>query len=396
MGKRRARGEGSISERSDGRWMARAIVGYDVNNGKPIRKAFYGKSREEAAAKMNDALANVRKGTYSEPEKMLYAEWLDKWINDYIKTTRRPNTVRSYEHLIKNHLKPTLGHLRLREIRAGHIQRLNEKTKDNGGELSNRTVRYLHTLVHGSLEQAFKEGLIMANPSRAVKQPKRVTREIKYFNNDEIKLFLELARESHHYPAFLLELATGLRVGELLALRWGDIDLKQGTVRVRRGLVRVSGKGVKFHEPKTNLGKRTIGIPTGVVEVLKFHKAKRKNIIDEAGEAWTGEIDFLDGESKENDLVFHNNLGQPWDANSFSKHFKKLLKGTELEGMTFHGLRHTFATMSLQEGIDIRTIQENLGHHNAGFTLNVYANTTQKMKQEATNKIGKLLNECQG
>lgn len=391
---KRARGEGSIIQRKDGRWMARAVVGYDVTKGKPIRKAFYGQSREEAAEKMNEALSNVRKGTYSEPEKMLYADWLDKWFNDYVKTTRRPNTVASYEHLIRNHMKPVLGHLKLREIRAGHIQRLNEKTKDNGGTLSNRTVRYLHTLVHGSLEQAFSEGLIIANPARAVKQPKRVTKEIKYFNQDEITQFLKLAKESHHYTAYLLELTTGLRVSELLALRWRDIDMKEGIVKVRRGMVRVSGSGVKFLEPKTNLGKRSIGIPVEVVEVLKFHKAKRKKIKDEAGEAWIGEMEFLDGEPKENDLVFHNALGKPWDANSFTKHFQKLLKDTSLEGMTFHGMRHTFATMSLQEGVDVRTIQENLGHHNAGFTLNVYANTTQKMKQEATAKIGKLLNDC--
>ena len=391
---KRARGEGSIGRRKDGRWMARAVVGYSVEDGKPIRKAFYGRTREEAAEKMNDALANVRKGTYSEPEKMLYAEWLDKWLSDYITMSRRPNTVRSYEHLIRNHLKPTLGHLRLRDIRAGHIQRLNEKAKENGGELSNRSVRYLHTLVHGSLEQALSEGLIIANPARAVKQPKKVTKEIKYFNTDEIRHFLELAKESHHYPAYLLELATGLRVGELLALRWRDLDLKEGVVKVRRGMVRVSGGGVKFLEPKTNLGKRSIGIPSEVVEVLKFHKAKRKNIIDDAGEAWVKEIDFLEGESKENDLVFHNPIGKPWDANSFTKHFKKLLKNTDLEGMTFHGLRHTFATMSLQEGIDVKTIQENLGHHNPGFTLNFYIESTPKMKQESTAKIGRLLNEC--
>lgn len=393
MAKRRGAGEGTIYERKNSgknsKWVAEAFIGYDPKTGKPKRKAFYFRTRAEAAAKLHEILPKIKNGTYSEPSKQLFADWLDSWLNNYMKPSLRATTWESYFYLINKHIKPTLGHLRLNQITTAHLQKLyNEKQKDGSradgkeGGLSARTVRYIHVVIHGALEQAKKEGTILINPSDNVKLPREQKKEIKYFSIDDISKFIEAAQETSWFPAYFLELATGLRRGELLALRWKDIDLEHGTVTVNQNLVRVKG-GLKFQEPKTKLANRTISIPPKVTDELKSHRKRQAEAKLLAGAAY-----------EDQDLVFCNELGGPSCPRAISRHFERLLKKAGLPQITFHGLRHTYATMSLQQGVDIKTTQENLGHYKAAFTLDVYSNVTAKMKQEATDKIGNLLASC--
>jgi len=388
MAKRRAKGEGGITQRKDGRWMATVTVGRD-SDGKPIRKYFYGKDKKEVTAKLNDTTTAVRHGNYKDPEKRLFGEWLDEWLEVY-RDHLKPTTKESYKQLIETHVKPKLGYILLGQLETTPLQRFfNEKKKDG---LSPRTVKYIHSVISGALKEAENLGYIPSNPAKAVKLPKQEQKPIRYFDSEQVGKFLQLAKHDHYYPAYLLELWTGLRRGELLALRWGDIDLKEGAVKVSRGMVRTTADGLIFQEPKTLFGKREIGIPPVVCEVLRFHQEKQKREKGEAGEAWTKELKFTGDEPENNDLVFTNKIGQPLDPRAFSSHFKNLIKGTELEGVTFHGLRHSFAILCLQEGVDPRTTQENLGHHDPGFTLKVYSQATKKMKRDAVDKIGKVLN----
>lgn len=191
-----------------------------------------------------------------------------------------------------------------------------------------------------------------------------------------------------------MELATGLRRGELLGLRWRDVDLNTRTVTVNQGLVRTKEKDLTFQPPKTKQGKRTISIPVDVAGVLKFHEKRQGNLRDEAKEAWTKEMVFLSGQAEINDLVFTNEIGMPLCPRDLTRHFERQLVKAGLPRISFHGLRHTFATLSLQQGVDMRTTSENLGHFDPGFTLSVYSGVTARMKQEATDKIGGLLAEC--
>ncbi len=390
MAKRRGNGEGSITKRKDGRWQGYVTIGYDPETGKAKKKYFYGKTRKEVQEQVNKALGKVQAGTYKEPSKLTTAEWLTSWLNEYMKASLRPTTWESYQVQVDRHILPALGHLRLSQLQTSHLQKLyNEKL--NGGRadgkpggLSPKSVRYIHTVIHAALEQAKKEGMITINVADAVKLPANPKKEIQVLDQEGIRKFLTAARETRHFPLYFLALNTGMRRGELLGLRWKDVNLKEGTVTVNQGLVRTKG-GLIFQEPKTKLSNRTIGISPEVVNVLKEHKKRQNEERLSAGEAY----------NKEHELVFCNELGDPICPRGLTRHYERLLKKAGLEGkVTFHGLRHTFATLSLEEGAAARTVQEALGHHAAAFTLDVYSSVTSRMKKEATDKIGNLMASC--
>lgn len=388
MGKRRSKGEGGITKRKNGLWQAYVMVGID-GEGKAIKKYFYGKTKAIVTEKINDIRHDVKHGGYKDPEKIRFGQWLDEWLEVW-KTDLKPTTRESYEYLINTHVKPEFEFVPLVKLDETSLQKFFNDKKKSG--LSPRTVKYIHSVINGSLRKALDLKMINSNPARTVDLPKQEQKEIKFFDSEQICKFKELVKHDDYYSAYLLELWTGLRRGELLALRWGDIDLQGGTVKVSRGMVRTR-EGLIFQEPKTRFGKREISIPPVVCEVLRFHKSKQEKIVKrDAGEAWTKELKFTGKGFEENDLVFTNKIGQPLDPRAFSSHFKKLIAGTELEGVTFHGLRHSFAILNLQEGVDPRTTQENLGHHDPGFTLKVYSQATKKMKKDAVEKIGRVLN----
>ncbi len=418
MAKRRGNGEGSITKRKDGRWQGYVTVGYDVETEKPKKKYFYGRTRKEVAERVNEALGKVSAGSFKIPSRMTAAEWLNTWLNDYMKPSLRPTTWESYRTQVDKHILPAIGHLQLAQMQTSHLQRLyNEKLesgradgkkkcevcgkltgrknvtacKNCGGKLqtiglSPRSVKYIHIVIHGALEQAKKEGMITINVADAAKLPKEEKKDIKVLDVAGISIFLAHAKETRLYPLYYVGLSTGLRRGELLGLRWQDIDFNNKQLSVNQGLVRTKG-GLVFQEPKTKLSKRTITLSGDVIQELTLHKENQEAQKREAGEAYNEVLD----------LVFCNELGGPICPRNLTRCFERLLKKAGLEGaVSFHGMRHTFATLSLQEGVDIRTTQENLGHHSAAFTLDTYSSVTAKMKKEATDKIGRLLASCLG
>jgi len=386
MAKRRGNGEGSITKRKDGKWQGSVLIGYDPETGKPKRKYFYSQTRKEVQDKINEVALKVAAGTYREPSKLTVAEWFTIWLNDYMKPSLRPTTWESYKYQVNGHIIPALGHLKLAQIQTAHLQKLyNDKlnggrldSKDGG--LSPKSVRYIHTVIHSCLEQAKKEGMITVNPADAVKLPKLEQKEICYLDSEGIKKFLDAAKASKHFIAFFLALNTGMRRGELLGLRWKDIDFENGQLSINQGLVRVSDRGLIFQEPKTKLSKRTINLSPKVMAMLKEHKKKQNEFKLLAGGAY----------QKELDLVFANELGEPLDPRAFTRAFERIVKKADLD-VTFHDLRHTFATIALEEGTDVKTIQETLGHHSSAFTMDVYSSVTAKMRREAADKVGSLL-----
>jgi len=396
--------------KNDKRWQGNITIGYDPDTNKPRKKYFYGKSRKEVHEKIKEAQCQVQAGIYMEQSKLKVAEWFNIWIEEYQKASLRVTTWESYKMQINKHILPSLGHLYLKQLQTYQLQALyNAKQKDGArldgktGGLSPRSVRYIHMICHACLEQAKKEGKIIINPADAVKLPHDPKKDIKFLDTEQVKIFLSAARETKHFAAYLLALSTGLRRGELLGLQWKDIDLKNGYITVNRGLVRTK-QGLSFQEPKTKLSNRSIGISKEVIDELKFHRRRQIAEQENAGEVYY-----------HNDLVFCNEIGQPLCPRGFTRHYERivdrinraieeegkrnelkpeLIEAAKLTKAPFHALRHTFATLCLQQGTDPRTIQEALGHHKVAFTLDVYSGVTAQMKQEATEKIGSLLASC--
>lgn len=389
MSKRRGNGEGSICKRKDGLWQCQVTTGFD-DNGKPKRKTYYGKTRKEVRDKLNEALMKVKTKTFKEPAKYTFGEWVDIWLNDYMKNSLRKTTWESYETQVRLHIKPTLGSIKLVKIQPVQIQRLyNEKRE----EKSARTVRYIHQVINGALEQAFKERLIDFNPASAVKLPRDSKKEMKTIDLDSVIRFLDTAKEQteiamerkgsgayFYYTAYTLELNTGLRRGELLALKWQDIDFKKGTIKVCRQLVRVRG-GFEFTETKTPLSNRVILPAKDVMRELERFKLIQTRERIKIGTIYN-----------DNDLVFCTRDGKPIDPKNFVRNFKSVLKKAGLdENLRFHDLRHTYAVLAASDGVDAKTIQENLGHHSPAFTMEVYGHSSNEMKRDASERICNLL-----
>jgi integrase len=262
---KRGNGEGTIiHKRKHGKgnslWCAVVTVGYDDNNQR-IRKTFYDPTRQAVADKLNDVIAQTKQGTFREPSKMLIGEWLDTWLNDYMKHSLRATTYESYEVQVRKHLKPAIGAVRLHQLTTAHLQKLYNEKLSTGradgkqGGLSVKSIRYLHGVIYGALEQAKKEGMIIFNPADSVKLPKLERPEVKFFDSEQVSAFLQAAQNTPYFTAYYLELATGLRRGELLGLRWCDVDLEAKTVSVNQGLVRTKA-GLVFQPPKDEAGQK--------------------------------------------------------------------------------------------------------------------------------------------
>jgi len=387
MGKRprRGNGEGCIYRRKDGRWCAVATVGRR-EDGSPKRVSFYGKTRQEAAEKLTKALNDVRLGTLPEPGRMTVGEWLDIWLQDYKKSSLRPTTFDSYATIARCHLKPALGGIPLKDLRPEHLQRLyNDKARSG---LSATTVRYIHAVIGQSLRQAVRNRLVARDVSEATTLPRQDNKEIKPLTREQAQRLLAFAKEDRLYPAIYLELSTGLRRGELLALRWDDLDLRAGTVTVRRGLVRVredDGRGGRstrllFQEPKTPAGRRVIPLSDQALAELRRHKARQNQ-----------EKLLLGAAYRDNGLVFCTEDGAPYDPRNFARRFETLLKRAGLPHIRFHDARHSFATMLLELGEHPKVVQQILGHSRIGVTLDTYSHVSLDLEKRAVARLGDFL-----
>ena len=385
--KKRGNGEGSVYKDSkNNRWVAQATVGINPD-GKAKRKSFYGKNRKEAVEKMQTALSEVREGTYSEPTKETVEAWLNKWIEG-----RKPhityNTYIAYYRVINCHINPAIGKVKLKDLKARDIQSLiNEKfengRRDGKGGLSPRMVKYINQTLRTALEQAIKERIIKFNPTDGVELPKSRTEEMQTLSRQEIGKLLKAAEGTQNYNAYMLALGTGLRRGEVLGLQWKDIDFKEKSLTVRRQLTSTEN-GVKHDLPlKTEKAKRTIFLSDEVIEALKNQK-KQQN-----------EHRLLLGEDyQDHDLVFCKADGSPISPRVFLEHFEKHLKDAEVKHIRFHDLRHTFATLSLESGVELKTVSEMLGHSTISITGDIYSHVTDKMRMKAADTMSGILQEA--
>ena len=388
MARKRGNNEESIYPRKDGTWVAQMSIARDPKTGKPKRAYFYAKTRKEAADKLTKALRDHQQGILVEPHKLTLGEWLDKWLWHYKRPSLRSTTFDNYEMLIHHHLKPALGNIAMRDLRPEHLQHFyNEKGKEG---LSSRSVQLMHTVAHGALSQAEKNQLVARNVSRLTERPQGVRREAQTLTAEQVGTsLLPALRDDRLFAVFYLVFGAGLRRGELLALRWKDINLNDGVLQVRQTLARVNvynEQGRKertqliFQEPKTAQSRRSIPMPEACLDAMKRHKAKQAEEKLLLGPAYD-----------DHGLAVCQPDGKPIDPRNFLRYFKKVLKQAGLPDMRIHDARHTFATMMLELGESPKTVQTMLGHSRIGITLDIYSHVSLDLEKRAAAKLNAAL-----
>ena len=380
MAKKRANGEGSIRKRSDGRWEGRYTAGYD-QTGKRITKNVLAKTQAEVKEKLAKAIEESKKLDIVRSDEYTVAEWLRLWYELYARPNIRPTTADSYHRGIESHIIPRIGEIKLNQLTSRDIQKLYKDLQENGrlrkskkqqNGLSNATVRGIHMMLHNALDRAVKERLILRNPTEDCIIPKIQKQEMKILNPEDMKAYLEAANKRGVLPMFYLELVTGIRKGELTALLWSDLDGERRTISVSKQAVGDRNRNVTISRPKTENSVRKISIPQSAVELLQQEHEKHPDI------PW---------------MFPSPKTGEMYHPDSIAKLHEKILKDTGLEHIRFHDLRHTFATMALQNGVDVKTVSSMLGHYDAGFTLRTYTHATRQMQEQAAEKMGNFMEQ---
>jgi integrase len=371
---RRGNGEGSISRRKDGLYMARFTA--QTESG-PQRKTLYAKTRKEAAEKLAQVLAARDKGIVFDADNLKVGEYLERWLRDSVRGTVRQRTWERYEQVARVHIGPRLGRIKLKNLTPTHVRALYREKLDS--DLSPRTVNYIHVTLSKALKDAVSDGLIPRNAASAVKAPKPAKKEISPLSCDQARAFLEAARGDRFEAAYVLALHCGLREGEMLGLKWTDVDLEAGTLQVRRTLSEAR-TGYRFEPPKNGKG-RSVRLTARAVEALRHHLERQLEEIERLGDLY-----------RDQGLVFPSQVGTPMNAkNLIARSFKPLLKHSGLPDIRFHDLRHTFATLMLQNGEHPKVVQEMLGHASIAITLDTYSHVLPNMQQDAVNRLGALL-----
>ena len=378
--KRRARGEGNLRQRKDGTWEAHYVVGTDPGTGKEIRKSVYARTQKEARQKMTEAIAALDKDDYREPCRMTLAQWLDIWQREYLGGVK-PKTLVDYSNTIRTHIKPALGAVRLDALTAHAIQKFYNslvKSADEGGKgLSPKTLRCVHGVFHKALQQAVMLGYIRANPTDACTLPRVVKKEIKPLDEGDTARFLAAIQGEYFETVFQVTLFTGLRRGEVLGLTWDCVDFAAGTILINKQLQPDTQDGRKYHLVPTKNGKGRVIVPApSVMRLLRTHQRKQMEWRLRTGPAWT-----------DTGLVFTNELGTHLSPYTVSHHYKRIVKSIGLPNARFHDLRHSYAVAAIRSGDDIKTVQGNLGHATASFTLDVYGHVTEQMKRNSADRM---------
>lgn len=384
MAKRRPSGDGMVRKREDGRWEGRIVVGHK-DNGDSIFRYISAPTQKELSTKLRQLTEAYKGVDLTEESNMILSVWLDKWLDEYMAATLRLSTLNSYRRSLELHVKPYLGAKPLAKITAADLRSLYRTLLETGrvspreGQspgLSGRTVHGIHTTLHHALKTAMEQNLIPNNPAAEVDPPKFQGAPMKILTETQLDTFMKaIEKDKLWHDFFYTAVTTGLRRGEICALRWEDFDTKQGTLHVRRTLHKEKGRPYTTGDTKTYAGTRKLVLPPSTAQLLRERK---KTALTE----W----------------IFPNPIKpeQPTDPGAAYNRLKVLLKQAGLPDIRFHDLRHTFATHALSSGVDAKTLAGILGHTKASFTLDTYTHTTGDMQKRAAEIVGGFLTDYLG
>ena len=385
MARKAAAGTGTIRKKTITRngksyeyWEARYTQGYDPGTGKQIQRSITGKTQKEVAQKLKAATAAIDEGTYTAPSRMTVGQWMDIWVAEYLGGVK-PRTVDNYKGVVNHRIKPGLGAVKLDALNPHTVQNYyNGLTKEG---LAPKTVKNVHGIFHKALQQAVSNGYIKNNPADSCILPQAIRKELKPMDEDMITAFLKAIQGHQFGDLFTVTLFTGMREGEALGLLWDCVDLTKGTITVDKQLQLIRGSGGQYQMvPTKNSKSRSITLAASVTKVLRDVKRKQLENRLRYGPLW-----------EDSGFVFTDELGHHLSASSVYKSFKKVMEQIGSPETRFHDLRHSYAVASIRSGNDIKTVQENLGHATAAFTLDVYGHVTEKMKQESAAQLDQFI-----
>lgn len=375
MTRTRGQNEGTIYRRQDGRWTGVVSLGY--RNGKRQRKHVYGRIRREVQEKLTQVLRDHQRGLPVPVGQCTVGQFLERWLEDAVRNSVRPLTFTSYRQLVRGHITPALGKVVLSKLTPQQVQAfMNAKLSDG---FSPRTVQYLRAVLRRALNQALRWDLVVRNVATLVDPPHVPRAEIKPLTPTELGIFLDAVRGQRFEALYVLAIATGLRRGELLGLKWLDLDLDKATLRVRRALQRLEG-GLQFVEPKSANSRRTLTLPLLAVEALRERRRRQLEERLAAGSRWV-----------ENGLVFTTRKGTPLDHATVVRDFHRSLKSAGLRHQRPHDLRHANATLMLSEGVHPRVVMEMLGHSSIALTLDTYSHVIPTLQSDAASRVDAVL-----
>ena len=374
MSKRRKQGEGTLRKRADGRWEARVVIGYD-EKGNPITKNVTAMEKGKCLEKLEQLKEKCGvQLTGKVKAEMAFGDWLDFWYQQYAKQTLRPTTQSGYENMIYNHIITDIGKIPLNKLTQNDLQQFYTRLKNGGRKvrtelygkgLSDRMVRGCHAMCRKALEKAVADGIIRINPAIGCKLPPKKAKEMQVLTREEMQRFMAQAKADGYFELFILELCTGMRRGEIVALQWDDLNMQTGELHISRQATTVHGN-IHICAPKTKSSIRTVILPPDIVKILVEYK-KRIN------SRW-----MFPSPVKED---------APYHPSAIRKVLDRTLERAECKHVRFHDLRHTFATTALANGMDVKTLSAIIGHISSETTLNIYTHITDNMQRSAANKI---------
>lgn len=376
QGRRRAHGEGAVYQReSDGRWVGSLDLGYV--DGRRCRKTVYGKTQREAVAKLADLRKAAERGQDLTQRTPTVEQWFERWLEHKQADGTRPTTLRSYRGLATHHVLPDLGMLPLDKVTPAHVRGL--LTRKSATDLSPATVAHLLRLLRNALGEAVRLDLVPRNVALAVRMPKVPQYQAQALDIDGARALIAVLAGRRLEALFLTALVLGLRRGEVIALRWSDLDLDTGTVRIGNSLQRLDGR-LQLVPTKTKQSTATVAMPEGLVTVLRRHRARQQEERLALGADWPG-----------TDLVFTSTTGTPLEPRNVTRIWHSVRTEAGLPDLRLHDLRHSCATILTALGVHPRVVMETLRHSQISITMNTYSHVAPTLQRAASDALGEAL-----